>query len=79
MSGHRIGFQMDAAGAIPDNWKSKPMADRPDSQTPPSPAPRLREPEQIRLRIATGFYDRRDVVLEIATRILQERALTSEN
>ena len=62
------------------------MADDPQQPTqppagapgawPPPPPPRPCETAQIRLRIATGFYDRCDVVRETASRILLERALT---
>jgi hypothetical protein len=55
------------------------MADQPVSPPPPSPAPGPREASHIRLRIATGFYDRPDVVREIAARMLQERAFTPES
>jgi hypothetical protein len=55
------------------------MADRPNPPPPASPAPGPRETAQIRLRIATGFYDRPDVARETATRMLQERALTPES
>ena len=52
------------------------MADRAD---PLPPAPHLREMAEIRRRIAAGFYDRPDVVRETASRMLQRRALASEN
>ena len=55
------------------------MADRPDSPPPAPPAPGPREAAQIRLRIATGFYDRPDVVRETAARLLLKRALTPES
>ena len=55
------------------------MADRPDSPHPAPPAPGPREAAHIRLRMATGFYDRPDVVRETAARMLQERALTPES
>ena len=70
---------MDAAGASSVNWKSKPMADRPDPPPPASPAPDPRETAEIRRRIAAGFYDRRDVIRETASRMLQKRALTPES
>jgi len=50
------------------------MADRTD---PPSPAPDPRETAEIRRRIAAGFYDRRDVARETASRMLRERALSA--
>jgi hypothetical protein len=52
------------------------MADRAD---PPSPVPHPRETAEILRRIAAGFYDRRDVIRETASRMLQKRALTPEN
>jgi hypothetical protein len=55
------------------------MADRPNPPPRAPPAPGPREAAQIRLRIATGFYDRSDVACETASRILQERALTRKN
>ena len=55
------------------------MADRADPQLPPQPAPHPREAAEIRRRIAAGFYDRRDVARETASRMLRERALTAES
>jgi hypothetical protein len=70
---------MDAARAGLDNWKSKHMADRLNPPPPAPPAPGPRDLAQIRLRIATGFYDRSDVARETASRILQERELSPES
>jgi len=65
-----------AAEARLNNMEEPPMADRAD---PPSPAPHPRETAEILRRIAAGFYDRRDVIRETASRMLQKRALTPEN
>ena len=51
------------------------MAGRADPPPPPQP----RETAEIRRRIAAGFYDRPDVALETASRMLQKRALTAES
>ncbi len=49
----------------------------PDRFNLPSPAPDPREIAEIRRRIATGFYDRRDVARETAARMIQENALAA--
>jgi hypothetical protein len=55
------------------------MAARLDPQPPAPPAPESRETSEIRRRIVAGFYDRPDVALKTAARMLQENALIPEN
>jgi hypothetical protein len=59
--------------------KSKFMTDRPNPPPLAPPAPAPRDVAQIRLRIATGFYDRSDVACETARCILQKRTLLPES
>ena len=79
MDGQRIAphwFWTEAAVARLNNLEEQAMFDRTD---PLSPAPDPRETAEIRRRIAAGFYDRRDVARETASRMLQGRALTAGN
>jgi hypothetical protein len=73
---HRI-----ASGRLISEHKQlekEPMADHPNPPPPAPPAPDPRAISQIRLRIATNFYDRPDVVRETVSRMLQQRAFTQE-
>ena len=58
--------------------EEQPMADRPDPLPPAPSAPDPRTAAEIRRRIATGYYDRPDVIRETAARMLDKRVLPSE-